>query len=217
MRKKTLLAISCCCFIIGIGKAQTNLGYVAGKYFRSNPYKTDYNVFLTHLINDPDIKNKEQIKKTDSTLYSFSGTYAIYQPFKFKAEKVLISLKEKSFLLDETLSDTMVNYMISAFLPNTADNQKIIKKEAARVYKKNKRLFHSSNRQDIVNDKKVITGSRYNMFVLMNAMAPMSIIWKVEEATNKIALHLLFRISYNNNRSDTPLPLLLPYNTGFPD
>ncbi len=205
------LLFAFCSIILGINisNGQNSLGYMAGKYFRSNPYTGEFNTFLNHLLNDPTLKNKQEVKKTDSTLYSFSGTYTTHQPFGFKSNKVHISLWETSVPLSDTLSlqDTIVNYMVSAYLPNTTANQKIVKKELNHILNRNKRYFSSSSHLDLTDNKKQPNGEGYNMFILMHGMAPVTIAWQIDDDTKELGMHLLFRISNNSNKSETPLPL----------
>lgn len=208
MIKYLLFTISCI-ISANISNGQNNLGFVAGKYCRSNPYVGDFNTFLQHLLNDPTLKQQEFVKKTDSTLYSFTGLYSTHQPFAFKSNKVQVALWEESIALSDTLSlqDTIINYLISAYLPNTPANQKLVKKELNHIHNRNKRYFSSTSHVDLTNKKKEINGGGYNMFVLMHAMAPFSVMWQTDTEKNEIGLHLLFRISNNTNKSETPLPL----------
>lgn len=189
--------------------AQNDMRHIAGKYCRSNPYKSSFNSFLHHLVNDPTLKDKEQIKKTDSTLYSFSAFYTRHQPFALKSQKVQVSLWEESVLLNDSLSvrDTLVNYILSAYYPNTATNQKNVKKIVKRIFKKAKPYFAEATRTESRNKKKELVGGGYNMFLLMHGIAPLGILWDIDEKSQEIGLHLVFRIRNRNNRSETPVPL----------
>ncbi len=209
MIKNLLLIFSCIILGVNISNGQNNMVYVASKYCRSNPYLGNFSTFLNHLVNDPTLKNKEETKKTDSTLYSFTGFYTKHQPFAFKATQVQVSLWEESMLLSDTLSlrDTVVNYLLSAYLPNTAANEKIVKKEVAHIYNRNKRFFAQSSQLELKNRQGQVNGGGYNLFLLMHGIAPMSIAWQVTEKKDEIGLHLLFRISNSTNVSETPLPL----------
>lgn len=209
MIKNLLFIFSCIILGVNISNGQSNLAYVASKYCRSNPYIGNFSTFLNHLVNDPTIKNKEEVKKTDSTLYSFTGFYTKHQPFAFKSAQVQVSLWEESMLLSDTLSlrDTVINYLLSAYLPNTAANEKIIKREVAHIYNRNKRFFAQSSTLDLKNKQNEISGGGYNLFLLMHGIAPMSIAWQINEKKDEIGLHLLFRISNDTNVSETPLPL----------
>lgn len=209
MIKNLLFTISFIILGINISNGQSNMGYVASKYCRSNPYTGTFSNFLNHLVSDPSLKNKEEIKKSDSTLYSFSGFYTTHQPFGFKSDKVQVSLWEESILLSDTLSlrDTVINYLISAYLPNTPANQKIVKKEVTYIYSRNKRFFAESSVLELKNKKNESTGGGYNMFLLMHGIAPLSIAWQLDEKKEEISLHLLFRLSNSSNVSETPLPL----------
>jgi len=193
--------------------SQSNLGYIAGKYFRSNPYIGTFSSFINHLVNDPTLTDKEEVKKTDSTLYSFTGFYTKHHPFAFKTGKMQVSLWEESMLLNDTLSlrDTVVNYLLSAHLPYTEANEKMVKKEVAHIYNRNKRYFSETRKIDMKNKKGEINGGGYNMFLLMHGIAPFATLWQIDEKKKEISLHLLFRISNSNNQSESPLPLFPRY------
>ncbi len=188
---------------------QNDMRYIAGKYCRSNPYKGSFNSFLHHLVNDPTLKDKEQIKKTDSTLYSFSAFYTTHQPFPLKSSKVQVTLWEESVLLNKSLSirDTLVNYILSAYYPNTATNRKKVKKIVRRIFKKAKPYFSEATKTETKNKKKEIVGGGYNMFLLMHGVAPLGILWDIDDKSQEIGLYLVFRIRNRNNRSETPVPL----------
>ncbi len=188
---------------------QNDMRHIADKYCRSNPYKSSFNDFLHHLVNDPTLKDKEQIKKTDSTLYSFSAFYTRHQPFSLKSSKVQVSLWEESVLLNASLSvrDTLVNYILSAYYPNTAANRKKKKKIVKRIFKKAKPYFSEATKTEAKNKKKEVIGGGYNMFLLMHGIAPLGILWEIDNKKEEIGLHLVFRIRNRNNRSETPVPL----------
>lgn len=209
MIKNLLFAFSCIILGVNISNGQRDLAYVAGKYCRSNPYIGNFNTFFNHLVNDPTLKNKEETKKSDSSLYSFTGFYTKHQPFAFKSSQVQVSLWEESVLLSDTLSlrDTVINYLLSAYLPNTAANEKTLKKEVGHIYNRNKRFFAEASKFELKDKEDNINGGGYNMFLLMHGIAPLSIIWQTTETKDKIGLHLLFRISNSTNVSETPLPL----------
>ena len=52
-------------------KGAKGLRNFSGNYFRSDPFSRSFSGFLKHLINDPDIYDKNIKKKTDTIFLSF--------------------------------------------------------------------------------------------------------------------------------------------------
>ncbi|GEM_PF-1237654 len=222
MIKKLLFTFSCIVLGIATTQAQNVLDYlyneyniaaqndmrkIADKYCRSNPYKSTFNDFLFELVNDATLKNKEEIKKTDSTLYSFSAFYILYQPFNLKSSKVQVSLWEESVLLiDSTeLKDTIVNYLLTAYYPHTSSNENAIKKTVEDIHKRTKSYFALSKKAEFKNNNNEINGGGYNMYLLRHGISPFSVMWDIADNKEEIALHIIFRMSTRNNIAETPL------------
>jgi len=63
-------------------------------YFRQDPFKTEFSLFLPSLMNDPGLIEKKISKKTDSTLFYLEGRYNSYYPFTITTTHCKIILAE---------------------------------------------------------------------------------------------------------------------------
>src|SRR5437870_249615 len=79
-----------------VDPTQQGLYKFADEYFRSDPFKGHFSDFLKHLVNDPDISNKDIQKRTDTSFYTFYGTYKSYNPFFLKPKRIEILLQQVS-------------------------------------------------------------------------------------------------------------------------
>jgi hypothetical protein len=117
-------------------------------YYRSDPFKTSFSGFLKHLMNDPTLKDKVIHQKTDSSFFSFEGTYTNYNPFFFKPKRVEVLLEETPIIYKESpdaIIDTIFNYHLIAYSDNSTAGVKEIKKEFEKINRQYKKKFFDSN------------------------------------------------------------------------
>lgn len=84
---------------------------ITDDYFRTNPFKMEFNKFLSSFINDPALTEKNIKKKTDSTLFYLQGVYSSYSPFFFPATRCKIILAEQQEYTDSSLNETYTYFV----------------------------------------------------------------------------------------------------------
>jgi hypothetical protein len=178
-------------------------------YFRSDPFKGDFNGFLEHLVKDPGMTSKNSRQRTDSSLYSFHGIYTSYNPFFFKPNRIEIQLKEASVQYHGDSSarkDTIFIYQLLAFTQDNPDRIKEIDKEFERIHRRNKTKFFENEY------KEVKSGSEgnlrfYNYYLPAYLLAPVSIIKGKSAETHELFLNITLRFKRVGNVVTLPAAL----------
>ncbi|MES1217509.1 MAG: hypothetical protein ABUT20_18515 [Bacteroidota bacterium] len=180
--------------------SQQTFFQIAENYFRSNPFKTEFSTFLTHLMNDPAITNKTIDKKTDSTLFFFEGTYNSYNPFFFKAIRTKVILAEKEEPGDDTSQLVYTNYyyQLIGYAVTGDEGVTDIHEEFDKFCKRYKKKFDEEDYKEIKNQEKLI-GEIRKYSLKYPGYFPLMVAWATsrEKNDNIFALTVKFRV-YNN-------------------
>ena len=186
-------------------EAQVQLGKIRS-YFRSDPFRTSFGTFVSHLVNDPDLSEKTMKRKSDTSLFYFSGTYSKFNPFFLTPKKLDVILEEIPVSLSDTLaSDTIYAYELAAIVDDSDAGRKQIKKEFERVHKLAKSQFPSFKHSELEN---LENGEAYNYFSPHHELAPFTILKYEMPAEKAICLVLIMRLKPINNESRLPYGLL---------
>ena len=119
--KKNLLLLILALFIYCSSFAQDGLLQFTKSYFRSNPFIGEFSGFLKHLMNDPDLEDKKTFRRTDTSLFYFSGVYTNYNPFFFKPRQIAVTLEETAAQFSESgVIDTILVYHLLAYADGTS-------------------------------------------------------------------------------------------------
>lgn len=209
MRKELLLffIISFCC---NQSFAQDGFYQFTKNYFRSDPFEGEFSSFLNHLLNDPAIKNKQTLHKTDSSLFSFFGVYNNYNPFFFKPERIEILLEEAPIQYADSIpADTILVYQLFAYaVGNNLGKQEVIK-EFEKIHRKFHKKFDYSYDEDLKTGED-ITGGIHNYFVTYIALSPASIAWSIVKNTGETVLNIAIRMKSSGNRAVLATPFYNP-------
>jgi hypothetical protein len=178
--------------------AQDGLYEFRKSFFRSDPLSGSFSSFLEHLMNDPIINNKETRKRTDTTLFYFSGTYSKYDRFFFKPKKVEILLQEQPMkYVDSLPPDTLFVYQLTAYADSTSSGQQDVKREFEKIHRIFNRKFYESNYRNLETEG-FGTGGLHNYFVSFSTLAPLTTAWgKIKD---EFALQITLRLKINANR-----------------
>jgi len=197
--RKILLSLFCIPILSALSFAQEGLFQFSKSYFRPNPFVGSFSSFIVQLLNDPSLLEKESQKRTDTSLFYFSGTYKNYNPFFFKPKQVKIVLHQASVNYGDSLAtDTIFIYQLLAYADNTEKNQQDIKKEFEKIHRIYHKKFYDSNYKDL-KDGANISGALHNYFVAYSALAPLTITWATPE--NELVLSLILRFTASENRA----------------
>lgn len=197
--RKSLLCFLVVSFGFTHSYSQEGLFEFTKSYFRSDPLTSEFSSFLNHLLNDPILQNKEIQKRTDTSLFYFSGTYSKYDRFFFKPKKVEIALQEQSLkYVDSLPADTLFIYQLIAFADSNSNGQQDVKKEFERIHRLFNKKFYESNYSDLTSNGANV-GGLHNYFVNFSTLAPVTTAWgKIE---NKFVLQITLRIKTSVNRA----------------
>jgi len=197
--RKTLFSLFIISFFCTPSFAQESLFLFSKNYYRSNPFVGNFNSFLNHLLNDPSLVEKELKKRTDTSLFYFSGIYKNYNPFFFKPKKIHIELEQVSVNYGDSLvNDTIFIYQLIAYADDTEKGKQEIKKEFEKIHRVFNKKFYDSNYQDVKSGD-AITGGTHNYFVAYSPLAPASTQWILQD--NEALLNITLRFKASENRA----------------
>ncbi|MET0462931.1 MAG: hypothetical protein ABW007_07245 [Chitinophagaceae bacterium] len=181
-------------------------------YFRSDPFLGQFSAFMQHLMKDQGLTVKETKLRTDTSLFSFQGLYAQFNPFFFKPGKVQIMLRESPVQYIDSMppGDTILVYQLTAFGEETEKGIKEVKTEFEKIHKKYRNRFFDSNYNELKDANGKIIGAVRNYFVPMHGLAPLTIAWGILDNTTRPVLNLTLRLKTNNNFATLPTPLYNP-------
>jgi hypothetical protein len=197
--KKLLLTLFITSFCFTGSFAQEGLYQFSKSYYRSDPFVGEFSGFLNHLLNDPSLLEKEIQKRTDSSLFYFSGIYKNHHPFFFKPKKIKILLQEVSVNYGDSLvNDTIFIYQLLAYADDTEKGEQEVKREFEKIHRVFNKRFYNSNYQDLKNGE-TIGGGQHNYFVAYSTLAPVSTIWT--KLDNEFVLNISLRFKASENRA----------------
>lgn len=179
----------------------------ADEYFRSDPFKGQFSDFLKHLINDPDLTDKDILKKTDTSFYTFYGTYKTYNPFFIKPKRIEILLQEVSVGYGDTAKavDTIFQYQLLAYLDNDKKGREDLKKEFEKIHRQTQRKFFDNSYKEMTKGNE-ITGGFHNYFVPFYSLAPATVLWSEAKEKQELVLNLTLRFKKEGNETILPMP-----------
>lgn len=197
--RKILLPLFISAFSLTYTFAQEGLFEFTKSYFRSDPLASEFNIFLNHLMNDPILHDKEIQKRTDTSLFYFSGTYSKYDRFFFKPKKVEILLQEQSLkYVDSLPPDTLFVYRLTAYAESSSSGQHDVKKEFERIHRLFNKKFYESNYRDLETEG-LSAGGLHNYFVNFSTLAPVTTVWG--KIGDEFVLQIILRLKTNANRA----------------
>ena len=197
--RKTLLSLFVISFYFTPVFPQESLFQFSKNYFRSDPFVGNFNSFLDHLLNDPSLFEKELKKRTDTSLFYFSGIYKDHNPFFFKPKKLQIQLQQVSVNYGDSLAnDTIFIYQLIAYAEDTEKGKAEIKKEFEKIHRVFNKKFYDSNYQDVKSGV-TINGVLHKYFVDYSPLSPASTLWIKQD--NEVVLNITLRFKASENRA----------------
>ena len=214
MRKQLILLIGLSFLVIVIqaqrrpvDPTQQGLYKFADEYFRSDPFKGQFSDFLKHLINDPDITDKIIQKRTDTSFYTFFGSYKTYNPFFIKPKRIEILLQEMAIAYSDSAKavDTIFQYQLLAYLDDNKKGREDLIKEFEKMHRQTQRKFFDTGYKEM-NKGNEITGAFHNYFVPYYSLAPATILWMEVKDKQELMLSITLRFRAEQNETVLPMP-----------
>jgi hypothetical protein len=182
--------------------AQEVIADIAKKYYRSNPFEIEFSKFLTHLMNDPTLINKTTLKKTDTSLFFFEGTYTSHNPFFFQTNRSKIILAEREEIETGTDSSqylqTVFLYQLIAYAPPGEEGIKDVREQFDKFCRRYKKKFAGDNYKELKTEGKQV-GEITDYSLEYPGFFPLAVAWATSKKNtdNIFALTIRFRV-FNN-------------------
>jgi hypothetical protein len=147
-------------------------------YFPFNPFETTFSDFFKKLNSDPFLLNKSLHKRTDTSLFSFSGTYYNYDRGITDKANVEIKLNEISLQLGDTLAkkDTFFLYQVIYNYDLSSTSPGYVKKLFTRFGEQYHGVISDIADYDVKENNKVI-GLTRNYFYNFSPVSQMTAAW----------------------------------------
>lgn len=190
-----------------VTNAQQSIFKITKNYYRADPFAVPFSSFLTKLLNDPAAKNVSLHKKTDSTLFYFSGDYLSHKPFFFPGIGTKIILAEREVMIADTV-DYLKSYYIYQLIGYASEGEegfKDVKEEYAKFIKKYKKDFPGPSVQKVT-DSKGATGEITNFHSSIIDFYPLAFAWSSsgDKKENLFVITISFWVT--DNTAWLPVP-----------
>lgn len=204
--RKTSLAILLLA-IAFFADAQQSTFKIAKNYYRADPFAAEFSSFLTKLLNDPAAKNVSLHKKTDSTLFYFSGNYLSHKPFFFPGIGSKITLAEREVMIADTVDylKSYYIYQLIGYAPQGEDGLKDVKEEYAKFLKKYKKDFPGASIQKVT-DAKGAEGEITNFHSSISGFYPLAIAWSSSAGKKENLFAITISFWVTDNTAWLPVP-----------
>ncbi|MGC4038858.1 MAG: hypothetical protein QM764_23070 [Chitinophagaceae bacterium] len=203
--KLCLLVLIIMCCTGSYCAAQRSILKIADNYFRYNPFNREFKSFLTHLINDTLLMNKQVIKRTDSTLFFFRGTYKKYNSFNLDPVRVEVRLAETEIELFRPVvtKDTILQYQIIIYTNHVNNGKNSVEKEFDHFRRKYTTDFSNVETKNVTTDNKS-TGLINDYFIEMTTIPPVTVAY-INSDKNENVFAVTLRIIVRENRALIPM------------
>ncbi|OQY95951.1 MAG: hypothetical protein B6D37_04115 [Sphingobacteriales bacterium UTBCD1] len=203
---KKLIFIAGLALLSGYSNAQPALEQVAKYYFRSNPFAQEISSFLQQLINDPSLTNTRILKRTDTSLFYFTGEYKNFNPFFFKPEMTSVILSEKELILNDSLNifDTVFVYQIAGYTAGGKEGENDVQQEFKRFDRKYLKKF-ATNELIGLKTGNITYGEIRNYYITASYLSPLSVAWQVIGNYKRNVFVITLRFKMNGNFAVLPI------------
>ncbi|MFV0604699.1 MAG: hypothetical protein ACK5NK_02550 [Niabella sp.] len=178
--------------------AQKQLADELKYYYRVSPFNASFSSFTRALNNDPELLNRKETKKTDTTGYFLRGDYKIFNPFSINANKVEVVFAEHS-TGDTGSGKTIYTYQTLAYFDDTEANRKTVLKNYNKIKKRLKRYIPKENILSLKNVNNIEDGEIINFYFNYSNYYPVTISWQTLTKSKQIALTIITKLSVVKN------------------
>lgn len=173
------------------------------EFYRVNPLEGKFSTFIYTLSEDPDLQDKQLIRKTDTSNFFLRGTYKIFNPFGTNANKVEMVFTEQQ--VEEVVKNiqslqTVYTYQMLAYFDDTEANRKLIVKD----YNQLKRRLRGEMKSRITNLnglQQVEAGEIADYYYADSYVYPITLSWQTLSKSKKLALTLITKFEVMQNRA----------------
>ena len=174
------LLLIACLFIPCISGGQQRY-YVYGvfeNYFPFSPFETTFSALFKNLNSDPQLLNKSLHKRTDTSLFAFSGNYDNYDRGILRKTNVEIKLNEVIVEFEDSLNtkDTFFQYQVVYDYNSSNAGPGYVKKIFSDFGKEYHGSFTGTKDFDI-KDNNTSIGLTRNYFIQFSPVSPLTVGW----------------------------------------
>jgi len=197
MRKTAIIILIVLPFLI---HAQNPIQPVLKSYFRTNPFDINFSTFIISLQKDPWFSIEEYSRRTDTTFFFLTGTYKNFNPFKYQAKEIRLSIAEQQLEFTDSLHslDTIINIQIQGFTDITPGNRNLILKEYNRFQNKFADSFWKGSYDKIENEGNLIAEA-VNLFIYPFSISPITFAWGEIKETKELTFTITLRCKIREN------------------
>ena len=180
---------------------------VTEDYFRASPFKTEFSQFLTRLIEDPALSEKDIRKKTDSTLFYLQGVYTGHAPFFFPSSRCKIVVAEQEEYTDSSFTEayTFFVYQLNSYASPGQEGLKEIRQEFEKLSRRFKKGFGTTDQKELKNGNEQ-TGAIMNYAYKNMDFYPLTFAWATAADNKENVLALTIRFFIIDNKAYLPVP-----------
>ncbi|MFT3903470.1 MAG: hypothetical protein QM727_09865 [Niabella sp.] len=195
-----------------VSQGQKDYIKIIKEYYRVNPFEGSFPAFIKAVTSDPEVTNKKQFLRTDTSLFLFSGDYKQFNPFLIKTKKVHVVLSENEVGSqgNQSLKDTVLSYQIIAFAEDNETTRRFLLKEFNKIHKKLKRSFKSSEEIDLKGIENVREGKAIHYTWGTYPLSPLTLSWQTV-GKDQIAITILSRFAQINGFAIPVGAWMMPY------
>ncbi len=200
---KNILLLIGSLLVCSLALGQFQLTRILKSQFRVNPIGGPFPAFLETLRNDPDLLKKQEILKTDSTLYILTGEYKVFNPFNFPATRIEVVFAEDEVSMSDRKNRpqnlTFYNYQIIVYCQDNSAMRKALEKEYNTLSRKLKRDLPEVEVNSLRGVKNVQDGEVRNYYNQLALVSPSSLSWQTLSQSKQLVLTLLIRLRIVDN------------------
>src|SRR5258706_11749024 len=197
---KLFLTIVMTALMLGKTEAQQHyINDIFDTYFRANPFDDEFNAFYKKLSSDPTLTNKSIQKRTDSTLFSFKGSYENFKQRDFKFTHANVRLEEIEIETSDSLhtKDTLIQYQVICYSTGGKTGLTIVKKVYDNFYKD----YHTAFTNKEAKETDENAGAMRHYFSYNLPISPVTAIWsRINE--NESIFSVAVRMKLKENKLD---------------
>ena len=176
-------------------------------FFRTHPFDIRFSSFITSLQEDPWFTTESLDRRTDTSFFFMSGTYKNFNPFRFKAKEVRLTIAEDQYIHSDSLKtlDTIIYIQLMGITDTMPANQPMVKKEFTRFQKIYSSAFWKDSYNKNEKDNKLIW-ELTNYFIYPFSISPITVAWGRIPETAEYVFTITIRCKVKQNMADFILP-----------
>jgi hypothetical protein len=181
-------------------QAQDQILSISKTYFRTHPFDSKFSTFILNLQRDPWFIIEEYNRRTDSAFFFLKGSYANFNPFRFKPTRLTLILAEEEIAYTDSLHtrDTIMNLQLIGMINSNMAINKSIEKEFKRFHQSYAGRFDDFTLRTLKSAEKV-TGEIYNYFISPFSISPVTIAWGILPDLNQYSFTIIIRFKVAQN------------------